>query len=78
MKIITDNEALVQLNDLGFLQSTDLAIPDSIFSKVFGNEITIIDDRNRNNFVRFTEVKDIEYFKQLDWMVDYNEINRYA
>ena len=73
MKIITDNEAFVQFNDLGFLQSTDLAIPASIFLKVFGNEITIIDDRNRYNFVRFTEAEDIEYFKQLDWMVDYNE-----
>ena len=73
MKIITDNEAFVQFNDLEFLQSTDLAIPASIFLKVFGNEITIIDDRNRYNFVRFTEAEDIEYFKQLDWMVDYNE-----
>ena len=51
----------------------ELAIPASIFLKVFGNEITIIDDRNRYNFVCFTEAEDIEYFKQLDWMVDYNE-----
>ena len=73
MKIITDNEAFVQFNDLGFLQSTDLAIPASIVLKLFENEITIIDDRNRYNFVCFTEAEDIEYFKQLDWMVDYNE-----
>ena len=73
MKIITDNEAFVQFNDLGFLQSTDLAIPASIVLKLFENEITIMDDRNRYNFVCFTEAEDIEYFKQLDWMVDYNE-----
>lgn len=73
MKIITNDEAFVQFQDLGFLQSTDLAIPASIFLKVFGKEITIIDDRTRYNFVRFTEAEDIEYFKQLDWMVDYNE-----
>lgn len=52
----------------------ELAIPASIFLKVFGNGITIIDDRNRYNFVCFTEAEDIEYFKQLDWMIDYGKV----
>lgn len=74
MKIITDNEALVQLNDLLFLQSSDLAIPSSIILKVFRSGITVIDDTNRYDFVRFTEAEDIEYFRQLDWMVDYGKV----
>ena len=52
----------------------ELAIPASIFLKVFGNGITIINDRNRYNFVCFTEAEDIEYFKQLDWMIDYGKV----
>ena len=44
----------------------------------FGNEIKVIAkeiyDEHQNTYLN----KDIEYFKQLDWMVDYNEINRYA
>ena len=74
MKVITDNEALVQLNDLLFLQSSDLAIPSSIILKVFRSGITVIDDTNRYDFVRFTEAEDIEYFRQLDWMIDYGKV----
>ena len=52
----------------------ELAIPSSIILKVFRSGITVIDDTNRYDFVRFTEAEDIEYFKQLDWMIDYGKV----
>ena len=74
MKIITENAVYVQKNDLGFLNQTNLAIPASIFMKVFGNGITIIDDSNRYEFVRFEEESEIDFFKEQDWIVDYNSV----
>lgn len=74
MKIIRNDVVYVQKNDMGFLNQTDLAIPVSIFMKVFGNGITIIDDSNRFEFVKFEEASEIEYFKNLDWIVDYDSI----
>ena len=72
MKIVTNNAVYVQKNDIGFLNQTDLPIPASIYIKIFGNGIVIIDDSNRFEFVKFDEESEIEYFKNLDWIVDYN------
>ena len=74
MKIITNDVAYVQKNDIAYLNSSDLPIPASIFMKVFDNGVTIINDSNRYDFVEFDEGSEIEYFKDLDWMIDYNEV----
>lgn len=74
MKIVNSDNVYVQKNDLGFLNSMDLPINASVFMKVFGNGITIINDSNRYDFVKFDEESEIEYFKGLDWMIDYNEV----
>ena len=73
MKIITDNAVYVQKNDIAYLNQTDLTIPASIFMKVFGNGIVIINDSNRYEFVKFETPEEIEFFKGIDWMIDYNE-----
>ena len=70
MKIVTDKKVYVQKNDIAYLNQTDLPIPASIFMKVYGNGIVIIDDRNRYEFIEFTAPKEIEFFKKLDWMID--------
>lgn len=74
MKIITDNAVYVQKNDIAYLNQTDLAIPASIFMKVFGNGIVIIDDSNRYEFVKFEAPEEIEFFNDINWMIDYNEV----
>ncbi len=75
MKIITDTAAYVQKNDLAYyLTNVDYDVPASIFMKAFGNGIVIVDDRNRYDFVKFEEENEIEFFKQIDWIIDYNEV----
>lgn len=74
MKIITENAAYVQKNDMVFLNQTDLPIPATIFMKTFGQGITIIDNSNRFDFIKFEDPSEIEYFRNLDWMIDYNDV----
>lgn len=74
MKIITENAVYVQKNDIVYLNNIELAIPASIFMKVFGNGIVIINDSNRYEFVKFEAPEEIEFFKGIDWMIDYNEV----
>lgn len=74
MKIITNNSVFVQKNDIVYLNQSDLAIPSSIFMKVFGNGIVIIDDSNRYDFIEFNAPEEIEFFKGIDWMIDYNQV----
>ena len=74
MKIITDNAAYVQMNDIAFLDQCDLPIPASVFMKCFGFGISVVDDSNRYDFKEFDKPEDIEFFKNIDWMIDYNEV----
>lgn len=74
MKIITDNAVYVQKNDIAFFNRTDLLIPASIFMKVFGNGVVIIDDSNRYEFVEFNTPEEIKFFKMIDWIIDYDEV----
>lgn len=74
MKIVTDNVAYVQKNDLIHLNQSGLDIPASVYLKVFGNGITIINNNNRYEFVKYEEKHEIEFFKKIDWMIDYFEV----
>lgn len=70
MKIITDNTVYVQKHDLIFLNHTGLPYPPSIAIKV----CSIVDDKNRYDFVAFDKPEEIEFFKNIDWMIDYNAV----
>ena len=72
MKIFKDNAVFVQKNDIGFLSESDLSIPYSIFMKVFEDGITVIDDSNRFQFVKFDDELEVDFFRKLDWIIDYN------
>lgn len=74
MKITTNDAAYVQLNDITYLNQTDLPIPASIFTKVYGNGIFYVGDDNRYNFMKFDEESEIEFFKGIDWMIDFNSV----
>lgn len=74
MKIITSHAAYVQKNDIAYLNQTNLAIPASIFMKVFGRGVFIVDDTNRYEFVEFNLPEEIEFFNGINWMIDYNEV----
>jgi len=70
MKIFTNNAVYVQKNDIAFLNQTDLDVPASIFLKIFGGGIT----RNRYDFIKFEDSVEMEFFRDIDWIVDYDEV----
>lgn len=74
MKIIKDNAIYVQKNDIGFLNQTDLEIPMSIYLKVFGNGIVVINNKNKYEFVKFDEEVEIRFFKEQNCIIDYDTI----
>lgn len=74
MKIFKDGKVYVQKNDMVYVNHSDLAIPASIFMKLFGNGVVIIDDSNRYEFVEFSEPSEVEFFKGIDWIVDFADV----
>lgn len=74
MKIIANDAAYVQLNDITYLNHSDLPIPASIFTKVYGDGVFYVSDHNRYDFMKFDEESEIEFFKGVDWMIDFNSV----
>lgn len=74
MKIITSNAVYVQKDDIEYLNSLDLSLPSSIMNKIIEYNIMQIDDKTRYEFIKFEEQSDIEFFKSLGWIIDYNEV----
>lgn len=75
MKIITNNAIFIQKNDIMmYLHKRDMSGPSSILMKVFEEGVVIIDDTNKYDFVRFDTHEEIEFFKSLDWIIDYNQV----
>ena len=62
----------VQMQDIMHLNNTDMPIPASIYTKVFTG-IVIVDDSNRFDFVRFDEEHEVKFFRELDFVIDYDQ-----
>lgn len=77
MKIFNDENGVkkvyIQMNDIMMLTYSDISMPSTIFEKVF-SDVVIVNDNNRMDFVEFTQPQEVEYFKSLDWIVDYKQI----
>ena len=62
----------VQMQDIMHLNQSDLPIPASIYTKVFTG-VTIVNDSNRFDFVRFDEEHEVEFFRDLEFVIDYDK-----
>lgn len=62
----------VQMQDIMHLNQSDMPIPASIYTKVFTG-ITIVDDSNRFDFVSFDEEHEVKFFKDLEFVIDYDQ-----
>ena len=62
----------VQMQDIMQLNQSDMPIPESIYTKVFTG-ITIVNDSNRFDFVSFDEEHEVKFFKELEFVIDYDQ-----
>ncbi len=74
MKITTNEAVYVQKNDLGYLFSSNISIPSSIYLRPEMTETMVIDDSNRYEFIKFEDQSEIEFFNGIKWMVEYNDV----
>jgi len=62
----------VQMQDIMQLNQSDMPIPESIYTKVFTG-ITIVNDSNRFDFVSFDEAHEVKFFRELEFVIDYDQ-----
>ena len=72
------NKVYVQPHDLCKIFDSDIKVPDSIFMKFF-NENVVYDfnsifDNNNLEFIEFDTKEELEFFKSLNWIIDYKEL----
>lgn len=63
----------VQMQDIVHLYQSDLPMPASIYTKVFTGTTTV-NSSNRSNFVKFYEEHEVKFFRDLEFVIDYNEV----
>ena len=74
MKVFANGKVYVQNNDLQYLLwAHDISIPSSIIDKAFyGENVFIVTDDNRSEFVEFSNPEDVDFFRSCDWIIDYH------
>ena len=73
MKVVRDNIIYVQRSDILMICLTD-NVPESIIYSQFGKGVVKTDSTNINDFIKFEKENEIEFFKQADWIIDYDEL----
>lgn len=68
----------VQKNDLARLIEFETLIPAALIEQIFKGGCLIVDDSNRFEFVSFHQPESILFFKQIDWILDYDDFSRYS
>ena len=68
----------VQMQDIMYLANeTDVPIPATIFEKVFTG-VTIVTDSNRFDFIRFEETHEVEFFRNLEFIINFDQYKDFS
>lgn len=63
----------VQMQDIMYLvNDTDISVPDVITEKVI-TDVRVVDASNRFDFVKFEDEYVVKFFKELEFVIDYEE-----
>ncbi len=77
MKFMKNNKIYIQNIDLIYIMEKERNIPLFIFNKLKEVEYDEEEDRNLE-FVSFSNEIEIDYLNSLDWLVDYNECEKFS
>lgn len=69
----------VQMQDILYLvHESNVSVPASIFEKVFSVGATFVTDANRFDFIRFEEEHEVDFFKKLEFVIDYDQYKDFS
>lgn len=69
----------VQMQDILYLvHESNVSVPASIFEKVFSAGAVFVTDANRFDFIRFEEEHEVDFFKNLEFVIDYDQYKGFS
>lgn len=66
------NKIHIQTNDIIFLNTININLPNTITKKMI-SELKLSVNENKLDFVEFSSKKEIEFFKNIECIIDYDE-----
>lgn len=72
MKVFKDGKLYVNKKDLLVLRKSQYQVPESVFGGRESN--LILFGIEKDVFLEFSDEKDIDFFKKVDWIVDYDSV----
>jgi len=73
MKVFKDGKLYVNKKDLLILRKSQYQIPDSVLDDMENSQVLMSFD-DSDTYVEFSDEKDIDFFRKVDWIVDYNSV----
>jgi len=67
-----NGEIYVQINDILFLTNLEINFPKTIDKEML-NELELLTEEIKNKFIKFNRKEEIEFFKNAEYIIDYNE-----
>lgn len=74
MKVMGENSIYVQKKDIIEMSGMVDTIPASIFMKMYGEGVVIIQGEQVYEFIEFDDQAEIDFFNKLDWILNYNDV----
>lgn len=73
MKVFKDGKLYVNKKDLLVLRKSQCQIPDSVLYDMENSQV-LLSFNESDIYVEFSDEKDIDFFKKVDWIVDYDSV----
>ena len=74
MKVVNEKAVYVQKKDIEFFIKHNIDMPAFILGPLLAESPLKIDDSNKFDFVEYTDDLSMEFFKKMDWILDYNDV----
>jgi hypothetical protein len=74
MKIIKGNFIYIELEDLSYVVKKGIGVPKNLIQMTIEQGYVFADKNNMYKFIGYKDPKIIEYFKEQDFVIDYEEI----
>lgn len=72
MKVFKEGKLYVNKKDLLVLRKSQCQIPDSVLYDMENSQLLSFNESDI--YVEFSDEKDIDFFKKVDWIVDYDSV----
>lgn len=76
MKIKFKNTMYVQKKDILYLTQSNILIPKYIYIKLLELHTFPINETNKYEFIRFNKIEEINFFNSINWIINYDDINK--